>query len=168
MQNLIQLQPRFLSLDSCAYNHIDNIRLLEISPFEVNLFQIFDAEYGARVTRRGEPTPHYNCHGMTFASRRTGVIESTVVQQILDEDNYHEVPENSVLPGDVILYFDVDGDIEHSGVVIEEPKPENLNIPLICSKWGKYAELLHLRTHCPYNVSRVKYYRMNYDQYAAP
>src|SRR5687767_9951314 len=107
MSNLINIQPSFLGLDSCDYNHIDNMRILEISPFETNMFQQFDADYGARVIRRSEPTPHYNCHGMTFASRRTGVFESRVVQQILNDDCYREVPEASVLPGDVILYFDL-------------------------------------------------------------
>lgn len=168
MYNVIAVHPPHLALESCEHRHIDNERILEIAPTEANQFREFDSDFGDRVVRRSEPTPHYNCHGMTFASRRTGIFEESVIQQIIAEDRYFEVPEANVLPGDVILYIDSFGLVEHSGIVIEEPKPENLNIPRVCSKWGKYAELLHLSTHCPYNLSNVKYYRMNYDPPAVP
>jgi hypothetical protein len=45
---------------------------------------------------------HYNCHGLTFASRRTRIYD---VQQVLAEDAYEHIPLNEVEPGDVIVYF---------------------------------------------------------------
>jgi hypothetical protein len=152
--------PTTLALESCAARPIDNERLYEISAYETNLFRQFDADYGTNE-RRSDPTPIYNCHGLTFASRRTGIFESSTIGQILNEDGYVEIPQARVLEGDVIMYFDQEsGDFEHSGIVILRPKPENLNVPVVCSKWGKYAEVVHLANNCPYNFGAVKYYRV--------
>jgi hypothetical protein len=154
------LSPTQLALDSIESKQIDNERLQEISPYEANTFRKFDTEYGLGIERRSGPTPFYNCHGMTFASRRTGIFESDTIRQILMEDGYVEVTKENVLAGDVILYFDGTGDFEHSGIVISPPRPDNLFVPLVCSKWGKYAELLHQGNNCPYNFGNVKYYRL--------
>ena len=154
-------RPKSLALETCRANAIDNERLYEISPSETNSFRDFDRDYGGNVHRRSNPTPHYNCHGLTFASRRTGIFENEVLQQILRDDGYLEVARDSVLPGDVILYFDEYGGCEHSGIVISRPQADNLYVPWVCSKWGKYAELLHLANDCPYSFANVKYYRVH-------
>lgn len=149
-----------LALDSCQAKQIDNERVQEISPYETNLFRKFDTNYGLGIKRRSDPTPFYNCHGLTFASRRTGVFESDTVRQILTEDGYVEMTREEVMAGDVIIYFDDSGDFEHSGIVISPPGPDNFYVPLVCSKWGKYAELLHQGNNCPYNFGKIKYYRL--------
>jgi hypothetical protein len=153
------LQPSQLALDSCRANNIDNERLYEISTYESNLFRKFDTDYGLGIQRRCDPTPLYNCHGLTFASRRTGIFDSNALKQILNEDGYVEIHED-VMAGDVIIYFDTSGDFEHSGIVISPPTKDNLNVPFVCSKWGKYAELLHQANNCPYSFANVKYYRL--------
>ena len=76
------------------------------------------------------------------------------------EDGYEEVGKESVLPGDVILYLDTAGDIEHSGVVVDPPNASILGVPRVYSKWGKYAEIIHWGNRCPYNFSNVRYYRV--------
>ena len=101
----------------------------------------------------------YNCHGMTFASRRTGIYDDQSLFVILHEDNYIEVEAKQVLPGDVILYISPDGDVEHSGVVVSRSQPP-LFIPDVCSKWGKFAEIIHPANDCPYSFTRPKYYRV--------
>ncbi len=154
-------QSSRLSLDSCKGEPLDNERLSEISPFEVNQFRQFDTAYGFGTERRCDPNPSYNCHGMTFAARRTGIFESNTIWQILSEDQYINITEREdVKAGDVILYFDDSGDFEHSGIVISPPRSDNLYVPVVCSKWGKYAELLHRGNNCPYNFGNVKYYRL--------
>jgi hypothetical protein len=97
---------------------------------------------------------------MTFASRRTGIFETWVINRILDDDGYREVTLDEVLAGDVILYFDDTGDVEHSGIVILPPSQDPLRVPLIYSKWGKYAELVHRANQCPYNFAGARYYRV--------
>ncbi len=109
---------------------------------------------------RSAPTNVYNCHGLVFASRRTGIHKPEVVKKIIDEDEYKLIrnPEY-VKPGDIILYHSASGDIEHSGIIIEMPKTPPW-VPLIWSKWGMYGEAVHRANHCEYNFANVMYYRI--------
>lgn len=105
--------------------------------------------------------PRYNCHGLTFASRRTAVLADTDVQQILDDDRYTVVADKrDVLPGDVAIYFTNDGGIDHSAIVATIPSSPTW-IPFVVSKWGVIGpEVYHLATDCPdYAVGRIQYYR---------
>ncbi len=137
---------------------IKNIQSREFSNFEAGQFAVFDRKYPL-VRKRTEPNPIYNCHGLTFASRRTQIFQSSDIQIILKEDGYTEIDKSSVLAGDVIVYFDPNGDAEHSGIVVAV-----LDGPLkslsIVSKWGKYRELIHSEYDCPYNLTNIKYYRV--------
>lgn len=158
--NVGSRQQGELALETAASRRIPNAQLLEISRFEQAQFRDIEARYGARADWRTDPTPRYNCHGMTFASRRTGIFETWVINRILDDDGYREVTLDEVLAGDVILYFDDTGDVEHSGIVILPPSQDPLRVPLIYSKWGKYAELVHRANQCPYNFAGARYYRV--------
>jgi len=141
---------------------IPNYQIREVSAFEANQFADLDANYGASTSRRAEPTPVYNCHGMTFASRRTGIYDDPALYTILREDRYVEVPRDDVLPGDVICYFDDKGAITHTGLVVTSPRDEVLRVPKVCSKWGKYAEVIHWANDCPYreHFATARYYRV--------
>lgn len=109
-------------------------------------------------TRSG-PLAAYNCHGFTFASRRTWIEEVAEVHKILDQDGYREIPLDEALPGDVIVYFAENGDAEHSGIVVAAPEGI-LKIPVICSKWGGYGEVIHDANYGPYNTGIWKFYRI--------
>jgi hypothetical protein len=61
--------------------------------------------------RPTEPTYIYNCHGLTFASRRTAINDPVAVRKILAEDEYIRVPQGDTLPGDVVIYVSQEGDI---------------------------------------------------------
>ena len=76
------------------------------------------------------------------------------------DDSYTEIQEVGVLPGDVIMYFGPNGDIDHSGIVLSRPADEPLGIPRVMSKWGKYAEVIHWANRCPYEFVGAKYYRI--------
>jgi hypothetical protein len=107
---------------------------------------------------RNIPTDCYNCHGMTFASRRTGIYEPEEIKKILEHDNYKLINNiEDVLPGDVIIYYAPDGDIEHSGLIIE--KANELKVPKVLSKWGMLYEVIHYAFLCPYNTENIHYYR---------
>lgn len=122
-------------------------------------------------TSRGRPRTKcdyvYNCHGMTFASRRTGIYASQDVARILEEDDYQEVPANEVLVGDVIVYYGENGEANHSGLVIGVDVSESRNrvkqrVVWIISKWGRLQEWLHQADYGPYTEDyvRAKYYRI--------
>jgi len=106
---------------------------------------------------RGEVLPAYNCHGLTFASRRTCIHEPSDVREILKQDGYKRVTdEKSVMAGDVIIYLS-NGDIEHSGVVLMLDG----FVPLILSKWGQTGpEVVHRANDCPYDYSVHEFYRV--------
>ena len=105
------------------------------------------------------PSVRFNCHGMVFASRRTRIEQPQLIRQILQDDGYREVNYSDIIPGDVVLYIGEDSDIEHSGVVVKAPS-NSLEVPLVCSKWGKGSEVIHAFNRCPYNHANVKYYRI--------
>ena len=87
---------------------------------------------------RNNPSPIYNCHGLAFASRRTTIWNIQEVWKIVKEDNYIEIKDiKDVLPGDLILYIDDDGDIEHSGIVVETPAGGHLYSPMVYANGEK-------------------------------
>ena len=107
---------------------------------------------------RTNPNPIYNCHGLTFASRRTWITDNESLHHIINDDGYKKIDLEQVLPGDIILYFSEDGDIMHSAIVISKPD-NHLKIPQVLSKWGKYKEIIHVANNCPYDFN-VEYYRV--------
>jgi hypothetical protein len=138
-------------------NNIPNGQNHEFSHFERSQFDQIRQAFPTNIYRT-PPNPIYNCHGMVFASRRTGIYDSLSLQRILDEDGYTEVERGNVLPGDIIIYFDNTNDFEHSGLVVSWDK--QLSVPLVVSKWGKFAEVVHWGNQCPYNFANVHYYRL--------
>lgn len=101
------------------------------------------------------PSAKYNCHGLTFAARRTAV-DPTQIQKILNDDGYRKL-EISERPecGDIAVYVE-DGDMAHSGIVSGLID----NIPWILGKWGECHEAVHAVFDCPYKNPTVTYYRL--------
>jgi hypothetical protein len=139
-------------------NLVPNTQSHELTSFEVSQYADLDWKY-PHAKFRSPPNPVYNCHGLTFASRRTGIHSSSALQAILHDDGYTEVDKENVLPGDTILYYADDGDIEHSGIVVSPPGAQ-LKIPQVVSKWGKYKEAIHFAHDCPYHFANARYYRV--------
>ncbi len=152
-------QSQSIALQTRKGNDIQNYQSFKLSPWENKQIKVVLRNYPeAKV--RNDPTPIYNCHGLTFASRRTAIIDAQEIWNIIKDDNYNQITTDEVLPGDIILYFSDDGDIEHSGVVIIEPNKSDFKIPIIISKWGCGHEFIHSATFCPYSKSNMKYYRI--------
>src|SRR5713101_1823169 len=131
---------RQLKLGSAAANDITNWQSTESSPHERGGFTDIERRWGPVLFLRCRATARFNCHGLTFAARRTEVSDQATILMILTDDTYHEIPEAGVIPGDTILYFGDDGDVEHSGIVLTRPQDEPFRIPKVLSKWGKWAE----------------------------
>ena len=103
------------------------------------------------------PCSTFNCHGLTFAARRTWIAKPSEVQKILIEDDYVQVTYAEVMPGDIAVYRASDGSIDHSGIVVERQRGSQ---PRILSKWAICHEVVHLPNECPYNEMTVSYYRI--------
>lgn len=126
-----------IRLETSTRTGIDNIQVHDISIYERRMNERIERKFSGRIEKRTDMSPLYNCHGLTFASRRTRVCDSIAVQSILRDDRWEEVSPEQVLPGDIVVYFDDDGDLNHSGIVV-------CNSPLrICSKWGSAGEFIH-------------------------
>lgn len=151
-----------LALDTCKMNPISN--------FQVNHLTRLDWHSAGENRERyrhtsavfvGSPSPLYNCHGLTFASKRTQVDGSTAtIHWILREDDFEELPPGSnPQTGDVVIYYDDAGEVVHSGIVMSIAEGAGLRIPKVWSKWGKSHEVVHALYDCPYSPN-VRYFRM--------
>jgi hypothetical protein len=125
---------------------------------------VADAHVGDEFS---EACPVYNCHGLTFGSRRTTVTPA--VLPILEDDGFDPVLEKEARPGDIVLYSSARGEVIHSGFVIARDKVEivaggqPIVIPIIWSKWGKGYEMVHPVGECPYleeDGNFAAYYRL--------
>lgn len=148
---------KFIVIQTRKGNEIKNFQNPEISEYNKKYFQPTESKY-PKAKKRSEPTGLYNCHGLTFANRRCFVEIAKQVLMILEDDDYQEIEIRNVLPGDIIVYYS-DGDVEHSGIVIQKAEAP-LFIPLVFSKWSCHAEFIHYANYCPYYMGNIKYYRI--------
>ncbi len=118
------------------------------------LTEDYKRKYPSGCHRPISPSRKYNCHGLTFASRRTWIWAPAEIAKILHDDDYEAVKPQDVLPGDVVVYF-TDGDAEHSGIVVGSEV-----VPIILSKWGPAHEVIHRVNECPYDATQISYYRV--------
>ncbi len=160
-----QTEEKVLGLGTRKGREIDNCQYFKISFLDEEQLikrRLADLEKEfPNVELCGDMSPIYNCHGLTFACKRTGIYEAEEVQKILDDDEYREVELKDVMPGDTIVYYTDDGDVDHSGFVVaeREANPKLLSNPRIYSKWGKEFPVVHSAMDCPY-AKNVKYYRI--------
>jgi cytochrome P450 len=134
---LLQLTSQ-LDLHTRCENQIENqIDRRPIRAGDQILVEDHKRNFPNAVHRPVGPSRKYNCHGLTFASRRTWIWKPAEVAKILADDEYVRVELADVLPGDIVLYVQ-NGDIEHSGIVMSLGP-----VPMILSKWGPAHEVVH-------------------------
>jgi hypothetical protein len=122
---------------------------------DLQIQQLRDTYPGAQHRAVG-PSAYYNCHGLTFAARRTGIDKAEQVQRILDQDGYIALTAaQPVLGGDVAVYRE-GGDIIHSGIVMYVRD----GVPWVLGKWGDCHEVVHRVLDCPYSSGNVIFYRV--------
>jgi hypothetical protein len=141
-------------------NEIDNVQPWHYSSFEWNQLDAEPSKFEKLgAVRVSELCPVYNCHGLTFASRRTQVDEvgETTIAKILEDDGFREVLEPQARLGDVVVYYDDEGLAQHSGIVISR---DAMNVPKIWSKWGKGYEWIHPLGICLWGGMSTRFYRI--------
>lgn len=150
---------RSLQLSTRALNYIENI-LDEIPPTDGGIAEAdaFRTDFRTAVHRPGPPSARYNCHGLTFAARRTRIWQDESIEQILTEDGYAQVQQADVIVGDLILYLK-DGAPDHSGLVVEIGDAASGGIRVL-SKWGEAHEVVHWINECPYKDCSKVFYRL--------
>jgi len=140
-------------------NKIDNLQPWDYTHFEWHLLMEEPSKYEKLgAVRAGEMCPVYNCHGLTFASRRTQVEETNAtITMILEDDGFVPIPEGELTTGDVVIYRDGDGIVQHSGIVLGRGP---FNVPRVWSKWGKGFPWVHPLNVSPYAECSPTYYRI--------
>jgi hypothetical protein len=147
---LIELPMPSLIIQTRAGNNIPNESGFPITPEDVlraRNWQRGEYPEGLLLWVRKEPNGVYNCHGLTFLSRRAFLLDELAVKLILADDEYYEVGLEQVQTGDVILYYDR-GELQHSGLVVFIPEDEAVKTPWVLSKWGHAGEYLHRYHYC--------------------
>jgi hypothetical protein len=150
-----------LRLDTRAANPIENY-FDRSPPFQGSFDRCRDwkLRFPEVLHRSTEPTAMYNCHGLTFASRRTGITRPGQIRTILKDDEYQPVKNKDLEIGDIAIYVDQSGDIFHSGIIVRLQELHGIKVPWVLSKWGDGHEAVHKLRDCPYDPSIIEYYRI--------
>lgn len=114
--------------------------------------------------RRGVgPCNTYNCHGLTFAARRSAIWKD--IENIIHDDDYQQIKPSQVLPGDIVIYCNsgvepgsIKGDMEHSGIALGK---NGSGVLMVLSKWGVGDEWVHAVGDSPYDNRDIRYFRIN-------
>jgi len=140
-------------------NDIQNNQLFAITRWDCQMARELKRKYPL-ATFRTSLCGIYNCHGLTFASRRARIYRSSEIVRILEEDDYQEIQTKDLKPGDVVVYYKK-GDAQHSGIVLRVDHIGSISIPIVLSKWGSGQEAIHSLYDCPYSEgANFKYYKI--------
>jgi hypothetical protein len=155
-----------LSLQTTQKNDIDNEQFFTIEGMDLKQCLDWQSEERKKYPNcvfKGTSTPLYNCHGMTFASRRTGVFEDEVINKIIKEDNYIPVKnEQEVMVGDIVIYYQYGG-ISHSGIVVQTENVGGVPNIKIWSKWKFFKEVIHPVGESPYSLGARSFFRLTHE-----
>jgi len=132
-----------IRLETAKGTGIRNYQERQIQSHLERINRILEQQH-PRAKRRTTPSALYNCHGLTFASRRTQISSTRDISTILEDDAYSKVELKDAKPGDVVVYSDDRGDANHSGIIVDF-----VLLPMVCSKWGSGAEFVHDLYDCP-------------------
>lgn len=138
---------------------INNYQLLgvDVKDYEAQMEKLRRQHPGI-ILRPDTISGIYNCHGMTFASRRTGINKITMA--LIAEDSFNRINDSEVLPGDVVLYIDSWGEIEHTGFITSVDLQNRSNFTImVLSKWGDGSEVIHSLYNCPYAKENIQFFR---------
>lgn len=139
VQSKIELQTRL-------GNYIDNYQGFTTLLSERKSFEKLEKDsIKSGVSFKGNPTPLYNCHGMTFASSRTCIINDDEIDKIIREDQFEQIYDisNNLIIGDIAIYKGKSDDTYiHSGIVIDICK-DLFNQIFVLSKWARFKVAIH-------------------------
>jgi hypothetical protein len=143
-------------------HEISNSQYTTVLKGEVAIYHSFERDF--KSTFQGKANPVYNCHGLTFASRRTGIYDPLEVWKILKDEYIPIKSEKDVLEGDVVIYLSRDEtDILHSGIVTFVDRSSAIIDIKILSKVLKGKEIVHKPSDAPESyLGVIKYFRVEH------
>ncbi len=117
---------------------------------------------------QGAITSVYNCHGLTFASKRTGIFDDSIIELIL-KDEYTKIERHDVIIGDIVVYFSYDNnrkrEFDHSAIVVSAGEVAGAGILgiKVLSKTRFYREIVHYVYNHPYTAKEFEFYRIKHE-----
>ncbi|HTH56951.1 MAG TPA: hypothetical protein VL728_12965, partial [Cyclobacteriaceae bacterium] len=82
--------PESIATQTSRKSNIENQQYSIATKQEINSEIQFERLFGLDSKFQGEETKIYNCHGLTFVSKRTGIYKDEVINLILN-DEYKEI-----------------------------------------------------------------------------
>lgn len=153
--------PGTIPLFTRLGREISNAQDRDPHPIQVERFQGAFHKQFPWVTERRPPCGQYNCHGLTFANRRTGVYEPKEIRVILDDDGYRPIKLSDVEAGDLVVYL-AGSEITHTAIALElvegVPAGSRLRAVKVLSKWGSAGEYVHMANEGPYREDTMTYW----------
>ena len=155
--------PGTIPLATRQGREIPNSQVPDIPPAKASQVteQLRINHFGAELRR--PPSGQYNCFGLTFANRRTGISGSdthSIVVTILEDDGYRRISLAQAIPGDLVIYFN-GKEIWHAGLIVEVELNEFFpdgRLARVISKWGGAGEYIHPTTVGPDADKEVTYW----------
>ena len=142
---------------------IENEQCLDVPPFKSEMLIASMHRRYRFVHMRRPPAGLYNCHGLTFACRRTcvGILNPKSIETILDDDGYRQIGAAFIETGDTLVCYD-GSEISHSGIVTHVDRGDLATgvfaVVYVCSKWGQESEYIHMVNQGPYAQHRITYW----------
>lgn len=162
MTSINPIPGRSLQLHAYDGSGIPNSIEADPSPNAIALAREGNRMLLAAVPPIAPPTGRYNCHGLVFASRRTGIPpanqpDAINLDDLLTRDRFTRVATAQV--GDVIVYR-YRGVIHHTGIVNRVEEVGRELVVFIWSAWGSLGEFEHRTDLSPYHYCSIEYWRL--------
>ncbi len=155
--------PGTIPLATRQGREIPNSQVPDIPPARAaKVTEKFRIAHSGAILRR-PPSGQYNCFGLTFADRRTGISGSdthSIVASILEDDGYRRISLAQAISGDLVIYFK-GKEFWHAGLIVEVESNELMpgrRLATVISKWGDAGEYTHPTTVGPYADEEVTYW----------
>ena len=158
-------QPgRSIELQTYLKNPISNSIDVDSTAAAVNLARqpFLGLINGHGVRQVGQATGRYNCHGLTFATRRTNIPAAGyegmgLIDRILADDQYVLVPEANTHEGDLVIWRN-GKDVDHTGIIVLIDQAALLRTVFVWSMWGGLGEFVHRVPLTPYRDCAIEYW----------
>ena len=117
--------PRSIALATRTGREVPNVQDPDLPPHQVARCLESCKRRFPRAELRRLPTGCYNCHGLTFASRRTQILDPGAIVDIIGDDGYRRIRLGAVMQGDLAVYYD-GREITHTGVIVGVEQDERI------------------------------------------
>lgn len=137
-------KPNSIVLQTRLGNPVENEIGPGLTPVALRWFEKLYSQHKVGWRYRKPCTAGYNCAGLVWANRRTGVYETPEVHKILADDGYRKTEHPDV--DDVAVYWDDRGQMRHVARVVEVRRVSGTETtqPWVVSKWNDWGgEILH-------------------------